>query len=155
MRHNFYEVRNDSKDENKSDDDDSSDSSDDDDIEFVYEFCGLACVIGDRFVREWDSYESEDTSITNYNHTSHDSSFCDQAQIIGHKGHVILYPKYKHHSLIYVNLDNTLLQVLCCFVLCLTFCFSFFCVFSFFFSFLFSSCILIHRFFVVARDRNK
>ena len=105
----FYNNRIESKDNNNEDSNNNNNSGNIPQI--MYQFDGLSSIVGDRWIREWNSYDSIESMTTSYNHTSHDSAYCDQAQIIGHESHVILYPKTKHHSIIYVNLDNTSLQV--------------------------------------------
>mmetsp|Transcript_32027 Transcript_32027/g.51789 ORF Transcript_32027/g.51789 Transcript_32027/m.51789 type:complete len:396 (-) Transcript_32027:38-1225(-) len=69
----------------------------------------IVSVVGDRYLREWQSYSAKHSTLKEYHFTrnihSHTEN-CKFAQIVGHKNSMILYRKYGTKKLIYVNLDN-------------------------------------------------
>ena len=69
----------------------------------------IVSVVGDRYLREWQSYSAKHSTLKDFHFTrnihSHTEN-CKFAQIVGYKNSMILYRKYGTKKLIYVNLDN-------------------------------------------------
>ena len=69
----------------------------------------IVSVVGDRYLREWNSYSAKTSQLKDFHFTrnihSHTES-CKFAQIVGYKNSMILYRKYGTKKMIYVNLDN-------------------------------------------------
>jgi len=69
----------------------------------------IVSVVGDRYLREWNSYSAKTSQLKDFHFTrnihSHTEN-CKFAQIVGYKNSMILYRKYGTKKLIYVNLDN-------------------------------------------------
>jgi len=69
----------------------------------------IVSVVGDRYLREWQSYSAKHSTLKEFHFTrnihSHTEN-CKFAQIVGYKNSMVLYRKYGTKKLIYVNLDN-------------------------------------------------